>query len=518
MLNFAGQLAPLAAGVVSIPYVIHRLGVDRFSVLSLAWVLLTYLTLLDLGFGRAAVRFLSDALGRNDEASLPKILWTSLGVQLVLGVAGSAVLALATPALVTDVLKVPGWLVRETIDSFRVLALSIPVLLSVSSLRGVLESHQRFDLVNIVRGSANSMIFVGPAVAAAAGLDLVGVMVVIDLAMLASALAYLVLDFRVQPLLRGVTIDASRVWPLFRFGGWVTLSGLLVPALASSDRLLISWLLGVGTLAYYTVPYEVAFRLQTIPASFASVLFPAFAHLNASRREQLPNLYAGSLKYLLAVMAVAGLPIALYAHPILQIWINTAFADRGAAVLQILVLGMLLNALAQIPGQIIDAAGRPDIRAKIFMGYLPVYLAIAYLLIAHQGILGAGFAWTTRAAIEAALFFAFSIYVLRLRVSALWSADVARAVATVAVVAALATILILSGGFLRSWYWPLAGVLSVALPLVTWTFVFEKDERRRLIQVVLAWRARTPEGLRAIDENVVPPAGDGRSADPRVAR
>jgi O-antigen/teichoic acid export membrane protein len=56
--NFLGQAVPLLAAVVSVPYVIHGLGPERFGLLSLAWVVLGYFTIFDLGLGRATTKFI----------------------------------------------------------------------------------------------------------------------------------------------------------------------------------------------------------------------------------------------------------------------------------------------------------------------------------------------------------------------------------------------------------------------------------------------------------------------------
>ena len=51
--NLLGQVLPMVVGVVAIPPLVHSLGVDRFGVLSLAWIIIGYFSLFDLGMGRA---------------------------------------------------------------------------------------------------------------------------------------------------------------------------------------------------------------------------------------------------------------------------------------------------------------------------------------------------------------------------------------------------------------------------------------------------------------------------------
>jgi O-antigen/teichoic acid export membrane protein len=83
--NLGGELAAVALGLVCIPYVVRRLGADSFGILSLAWVLLFYMSLFDLGLSRATTKFAAEAIGKDDHRLLPPLLGTSLTLQFVLG-------------------------------------------------------------------------------------------------------------------------------------------------------------------------------------------------------------------------------------------------------------------------------------------------------------------------------------------------------------------------------------------------------------------------------------------------
>jgi O-antigen/teichoic acid export membrane protein len=85
---------------VAVPVIVRGLGVERFGVLVLAWTLLGYLAVFDLGVGRATVRFAAQRLAGRDDAGFRSVVWTSLAVNAALGVLGGVLLALATPLLV----------------------------------------------------------------------------------------------------------------------------------------------------------------------------------------------------------------------------------------------------------------------------------------------------------------------------------------------------------------------------------------------------------------------------------
>src|SRR5207302_716749 len=162
----------------------------------------------------------------------------------------------------------------------------------------------------------------------------------------------------------------------------------------------------VSVLAYYTVPYELVSRLQVVPWSLGTALFPALSSSAANAAgAEVRSLYGRSVKYLFVAMSPLALFVLAGANPILAAWLGPSFASRGTVVMQLLAIGMLLNALSQIPAHLLDAIGRPDLRAKTFLSYMPVYVALAWYLIANHGVNGAALAWSLRGALELCLFF-----------------------------------------------------------------------------------------------------------------
>src|SRR5918998_2593407 len=87
--NFAGQAAPLLVALVAIPLLIEGLGTDRFGVLTLAWIVIGYFSLFDLGLGRALTKLVAERLGTGREDEVPDLVWTGLALMIALGLAGA---------------------------------------------------------------------------------------------------------------------------------------------------------------------------------------------------------------------------------------------------------------------------------------------------------------------------------------------------------------------------------------------------------------------------------------------
>jgi hypothetical protein len=128
-------------GLVTMPFIVRGLGTERFGLLSLAWVILGYFAVFDLGLGRATTKFVAEALGKGEADRVPGLVWTTVATQALLGAAGGLTLAAVTPLLVERALNVPPYLVREASSAFYVLAVGVPVTLISGSFVGVLDGQ-----------------------------------------------------------------------------------------------------------------------------------------------------------------------------------------------------------------------------------------------------------------------------------------------------------------------------------------------------------------------------------------
>lgn len=404
--NLIGNGAPLIVALFSIPILIHRLGKDRFGVLALAWALIGYASLFDIGLGRALTQLVAKKLGAGEKQEVPRLVWTSLLLMLLLGAVGAVAVVSISPWLVHHALKIPETLQSETVRVFYLLGLSVPVVIVAAGLRGLLEAHQRFGLVNAMRIPTGVFTFAGPLLVLPFSQSLgpvVGVLVVVRFV---GCLAYLWLCFRVVPELgQRVAWHGPTAGPLLSFGGWMTVSNIVSPLMVNMDRFLIGTLVSMTALAYYATPYEVVTKLLLIPAAVVGVLFPAFSASFVKDRSRASLLYGRSLKYILLTLFPVILLVVVLARSGLTLWLGADFARHSTRVVQWLGLGVLANGLAFVPFSFVQGVGRPDLTAKLHLLELPVYLGMLLWLIRADGIEGAAIAWTARVSIDCTLLF-----------------------------------------------------------------------------------------------------------------
>jgi O-antigen/teichoic acid export membrane protein len=402
--NLFGQMLPMAVGVVAIPLLIRGMGVARFGILSLAWIVVGYFSLFDLSIGRALTKLVADKLGANEEHSIPPLAWTSLLLMFLLGVIGGLVTFAISPWLVHRLLKIPEALQTETLRGFYLLAVSIPLVTVTSGLRGILEALQRFRMLNLIRIPMSLFSFLGPLLVLPFSHSLVPVIAVLIVGRVVGAAAHLFACFNAIPALGyNCKLDRSIVMPVVKFGGWMTISNIVGPVMVYSDRFVVGSLLSVGAVAYYSAPFDMVSRLWVIPGAMTSVLFPAFAMSVTQNTERTGLLLGRGIKYVLLALFPIVLAVISFAPEGLRLWLGPVFAQNSATALRWLAAGILVNSLAQIPFALIQSAGRPDITSKLHLAELPLYLVAVWLLTRKMGIEGTAIAWSGRVALDAVI-------------------------------------------------------------------------------------------------------------------
>lgn len=406
MLNIIGQVAPLLVGVVTIPFIVKGMGMECFGILSLAWTILAYFSVFDLGLSRSTTKFVAEFIGKGEVENLHALVWTSLSLHFLLGTFGAVIFAVITPFLVKSVFNIPFHLIEEAKITFFFFAGSMPFVICIAALRGVLEAKQRFDLVNIMRFSFNSSIFLVPAAAVMLDLNLPSIAALLLLVNLCVTLVYLVLCIHVFPGLKNTfALDRGLISTILSFSSWIAIFNVVSSTMLSVDRILIGTLLTMTAVSYYTIPYEMVSRLAVLPASLTAVLFPVFSAFSQAYKDDLSFLYANAVKYLSLIMGIAISLIILSAPIILQIWVGNDFSQNSKLVLQILAIGLFANSLAWIPCCLLQGAGRPDIPSKFRLIEFPLYIGLSWIFINKWGIVGAAISWTIWLVVDSLLLF-----------------------------------------------------------------------------------------------------------------
>lgn len=396
----------MLVAIASLPMLVRYAGTDRLGYLGLAWALIGYFALLDLGLSRVVTRRI--ALAHADEQlAIESAMVRQLCLRLFIAVALIALLlAFMIPAQWIVGKNATSALIDEASIALPILWATVPATVVTGLLRGVLEGQQRFAQANLLRGGFGIWSFAAPVAVLPWSHELPAFTIAIAAGRYLALFAHIRITLATLPKPVPNDTDPARIasdyWRMIKEGGWLTISNVVGPVMVTFDRFAVAAIISLTAAGYYFVPQELALRLLIIPSAIATTIFPmlAISSRDVSTHRQIPN------QALLATV-ITSLPacvlLAAFAEPGLHIWMGNAFAATSAPIMTVLAIGLFANCCAQIPFAWIQAAGRADITGKLHLLQLPVYCVFMPLLTWHFGLLGAAWCWTLRALADSIL-------------------------------------------------------------------------------------------------------------------
>lgn len=357
--NWLYYLVVLVTGFF-VPRLIHtHQGQELLGVWDFGWSLVSYVTLLSLGVVSAVNRYVAryravqdwEALNVSVNSSLV-ILLASFLVAALISIAFALTCPLLLPEAGPELLAVAKTTVLW-------LTLSASLKLPLGVLDGVLTGHERYDVLNLIRGVRDIVTVACALLLLSAGHGLAAVAFVF---LCGEALAGLVKIFvvgRICPTLRLapslVRVDAIR--EMIGFGGKTMLQGVARMGLYYANSLLVAFFLGPAILAVYTRQRSLVMHAMRFMKKYSHVFVPTSGRLDAQGdREGLQSLLIESSRYGFYISLPIAALLVIMGGPLLHAWMGPSY--RAPMVLAILSMGHVLSLPQQSAYSILMGMGR----------------------------------------------------------------------------------------------------------------------------------------------------------------
>jgi len=388
-LIFGAQIVSAVVVFLTTPIIALGLGVERYGVYTVLFLLLGYCTALDFGLSFALVKLVAERHAEKDRAEIDALVNAVSGVYAA--VAGAFLLTLIAGRkwIVGGLLRVPEALAPVTQEAALLLACSVPFATAGAVFGAVFRGLLRFDLVALFSVTNAVVYAIGAAVLVSAGASLA---TVIGLYAVVTAVSSFVQWAVLRRLLPGFCpvprVNGKQLRQLFGFGSFMAFNQISRIALLQLDRLIVARMLSMSMVAYYAVPVGISQRLNMFGSAAATVAFP-----HSSARTTLDQLDAFRREHLQSVRVVAWLTLApvvsviVFADQILRYWMSQEFAAHGTLPLRLLAFGILWISIAGLDQVSIEGSGRPRM-TSLFMGITGVMDVVGLLVLTPRWGLG----------------------------------------------------------------------------------------------------------------------------------
>lgn len=397
--NFIGRIVPGLLTLIFAPIFLRYLGAEAYGLVGFFISLQAVISFLDLGLSTTTNREVAigfEALDRSPR--LPNLARTFEIIYLIISL-----------IIVFGIYIISNWLAFDWINAeelpakiirFAILVFGVTLAIRwpLSLYNGILQGSEKQVLFNglvaifsLIRigGSVAVLFFVSNTLLAYLLWQLITAMV--EIVVLRNA-AWRILHCG-NPL--PPQIDFSLLREVWKFSISISINSLLAALLKQMDRFLISNLLLLQHVGYYSIVHVIYMTVSMLAIPFFFAAFPRFTALIVSKKlDLLADTYhkiAQSVSFLAAPVTSV---LFFFSYDILLVWTHSQdVAVNAAPTLSTLALAAMFNLVMQIPYVLQLATGITWIALWNNAISLAILSPLMYFLISRLGIAGAGVAW-----------------------------------------------------------------------------------------------------------------------------
>lgn len=397
--NLAAFLIATVVGIVSVPLYIHYLGMGRYGLMVLLNSILVPMGLLDLGFGKATIKYVAESVARHDFNEAGTYVRTTLLFNIGIGIVGMVLIAALTPLLTTRIFKIDPPDLQLAQSGFYWIAFGWLVTQIVNTYQNIPAAFQRYSIVAIGTSLSLSLGILLGLLALALGGSL---LTMIQVRVLWTSITIIGWLWIACKLLPGISLRPAWHKLAFRrsfsFGIWQTVSNVGSMLAGQTDRFFLGAYFGTATIGLYNIAYTIQITVYNAIYRLGEVLFPAMSGLHGSgQEERAGRLMLRTGWFLSSVTILAMSPLVIFAHDILRLYVGLTIADSVSWLLRLFAVAAMMTSGSVSVFQYIMGTGRTQWLAISTLASGVVILIGGIVLIPAWGLMGAG--WTQLAAV-----------------------------------------------------------------------------------------------------------------------
>jgi O-antigen/teichoic acid export membrane protein len=392
--NGASYAATILVTFFVQPILVHGLGDEHFGIWLLVNSILAYMALGDLGVGAAVLRYVARFDGLQEDASINRVLSTSLaifgGVGLLL-LAVTLVLAFGW----SRPLGVEPHLAYETRWLLTLLGVNLAFGLSLGLYLTVLEGLGRYPTINTIRIVGllvRNGLFVG-IICGGGGLVQIGV--AITICSLTQNTAYAVFAHRRLPTLTFSVryIDRATFRSIWGYSSLVFIARTAWNMGEQASPIIINLFVGPAGITYFGIARLLNSKAGDALKQMMRVVIPAVSKWEGTGDFfAVRSLLLVGTRYVLYLAMPIQLGLILLGHPFLRLWMGERYAVLSYPALVILAFPLPLILAYLLGSRILQGIGRVGFLSAAAVVRAVLTLVFAIVLVSRWGIEGVALA------------------------------------------------------------------------------------------------------------------------------
>ena len=395
VLNYVSIILNMVVGLIYTPYMLRMLGQSEYGLYSLAASIIAYLTVLDLGFGNAIVRytakFRAEGKKREQEEMFGMFFILYIGIGVIAMIIGS-VLSLNVEHLFSRSMTEAE--VGRTRIMLWLMTFNLAFTFPMSIWGSIMTAYERFvfqRVVSIIRSILNPIVMVLLLVIGYKAVAMVVVTTIFNIITLLINWWYC--KNRLEIKIRFAKFKWGFLKEVSIYSFWIFLNAIMDRIYWSTGQFVLGIYKGAVAIAVYAVAIQLENMYMMFSTAISSVFLPKVTSMvsKGANDEEISDLFirTGRLQYI--VMAYILSAFIVFGRQFIQLWAGDGYQDAYYFCLMFFV-PLTIPLIQNLGITILQARNQMKFRSLLYIAIALASLVLSILLAKSYGGYGCAIA------------------------------------------------------------------------------------------------------------------------------
>ena len=376
------------------PFMLSMMGQNEYGLYSLVYSVIAYLSVLDMGFGNAMIRFVAKNQAKGDKKKEHEINGMFLLLYLATGLI-ALIIGLILFANVNNLFG--GSLSPDELAKTKIIMLILIGTVSLSFPLSVFDSYaiasERFvfmKALDIVKNLAIPAVMIPVLFMGGKSIAMVIVTSVFTLGYHIMTMFYCFKKLKMRISLKIKDLDKGLLKAIAAYSFWVFLNIIIDNLYNNTDQVILGSLCGTAVVAVYAVGAKISSLNVNFSTAISSLFLPKITKTLEEKDgdKKVSDIFirVSRLQMYIMVLILAGFTV--FGRFFIKLWVGDGYMDAYAIIL-LLIAPAVIPLTQNIGISIIQAKNKHQFRSIIYLVIAILNIAISIPLAAQYGGIGA---------------------------------------------------------------------------------------------------------------------------------
>lgn len=373
----------MVVGIIYTPFLIRMLGQSEYGLYSIVYSVISYLTVMDMGFGNAIVIYTTRYINQGDKEKQDKLHGMFMLIYCIIG----ALAALIGILLYFNI----GLLFENSMTDVEISKAKIMMLILIfnfamtfplSIFGNIIVAHEEFvisKVIKIIQIIIQPLIMIPLLLMGYKAIAMVVVLTFANLLCLLLNAFVAIKKLNVKIKFKG--FDFKLLKEIFAYSFFIFLNQIIDKVNWSMDQFILGSIAGTVATAVYSVASQLNNMYMNFSTAISNVLLPQVTKMedNKASNKEFTDIFVktGRLQYILMALIITG--FVLFGQVFINWWAGPGYED-SYIIACILMIPMTIPLIQNIGLSILQAKNLYKYRTIIFFGIAILNVALSIQL------------------------------------------------------------------------------------------------------------------------------------------